>query len=113
MSKLVVALMMILAAAVSGCLTQEPTATDFVGKWKSSRATTPIHLYPNGEWELEADDGGDLQYGVWQYFDKKIMWSYILDDMMGHDLNPLVSIGPREFTLRERDGTITTFKKLD
>lgn len=113
MPKHVIAVILILVAAMFGCSRQEFTEKDFVGKWKSSRATTPIHLYPNGEWELEAEDGSELQYGVWQYFDNKIMWSFILDDMMGHDLNPVVSVGPREFKLREQDGTVTTFKKLD
>ena len=40
---------------LAGC--QRISEGDFVGKWQSSRAITPIHLAANGEWEIRQDDG--------------------------------------------------------
>ena len=100
--------------ALSACSSRESfTAKDFVGKWKSSRATTPVYMYANGEWELKTDDGAVLQYGVWQYRDGNILWSIKIDRRIGHDLNRVLSVKPREFKLREMDGSTTTFAKLD
>lgn len=112
-SKFVLSVVLVLIASLNACSTKELTEKDFVGTWRSTRSTTPIRLFENGEWELTTDDGSTLQYGVWQYFDNKIMWSFILDDAMGHDTNPIVSVGPKEFKLRENNGSITTFSKLD
>ena len=85
----------------------------FVGKWKSSKLKTPIYLYANGEWEIRKDDGAVLQYGVWQYKDKRIIWSYKIGSHVGHDSNPVLSATAHEFQVGESDGTTTTFKKLD
>lgn len=85
----------------------------FVGKWQSSRATTPIRLDANGEWELVAADGKVLQYGVWQYFNGKIMWSVIVDQEAQHDVTTVLSASDKEFRLGERDQSVTTFKRLD
>lgn len=112
-SKRVLAAMLLFAFLAGGCKERESmSAKDFVGTWKSSRASTPIQMYDNGEWELMTADGGVMQYGVWQYFDRKIMWSFIIDDRFGHDTNPIVAASPAEFRLRETDGTITTFVRL-
>jgi hypothetical protein len=113
LSKFVLAVLLVLMALLNACSKAELTEKDFVGTWRSTRSTTPIRLLANGEWELTSNDGSTLQYGVWQYFDNKIMWSFILDDVMGHDTNPIVAASPREFKLRENDGSITTFSKLD
>lgn len=89
------------------------TARDFVGKWKSSRLTTPLRLEENGEWQIVQDDGSVLQRGVWQYLDHAILWSYKVDGEIGHDKNAVLSVSPGKFELRERDGSTTTFVRLD
>ncbi|MBS1129034.1 MAG: hypothetical protein H6R16_36 [Proteobacteria bacterium] len=86
---------------------------DFVGKWQSDRAVTPIHLAANGEWELRKDDGTLLQYGVWRYEGKQIIWSIKQGGRIIDDPNPVLSVTPAEFRLRERDGQTTVFKRLD
>jgi hypothetical protein len=102
------------ASALYGCSGQEAIAEGyFVGKWKSSKLTTPLYLYANGEWEIKTKDGAILQFGVWEYKDKKIIWSYKVDSYIGHDVNAVVSATPGEFRLRESDNTTTTFTKLD
>jgi hypothetical protein len=113
-SKLVLAALLMVFAILNGCSHRETiTEKNFVGKWKSSRITTPIYLYENGEWEIKTDEGGVLQYGVWQYKDNKIMWTVHIDNQIGHDTNPVLSAIPREFQLRENDGSVTIFSKLD
>lgn len=89
------------------------TEKTFVGKWRSSKLGTPIYLYQNGEWEIKKDDGVVLQYGVWQYKDKNLIWSYKVDGSVGYDPNPLISANSEEFKLQEADGTTTTFSRLE
>lgn len=97
-----------------GCSEREAISEDqFVGKWKSSRLATPVYLFANGEWEIKTEDGGVLQYGVWQYGDRKLTWSFKIDSQIGHDVNPVLSATPREFRLLESDRTTTVFTKLD
>jgi len=109
----------------------------FVGKWKSSRTETPvrlfnngeweirapdgsgqqyetsIRLYNNGEWEIQAPDGSVQQYGVWQLVDKKILWSNLHNGRISHEEKTVLAVSPREFKLRERNGSTTTFVKID
>ncbi len=89
------------------------TEKDFVGKWKSSKLATPIYLYANSEWEIKKDDGAILQYGVWQYKDKKLTWSYKMDGSVGHDVDPVVSANSKEFKVLENDGVTTIFTRLE
>lgn len=113
-SKLVLAVMLMVFATLNGCSRSDALNEKyFVGKWKSSRVTTPVYLYENGEWEIKADDGSVLQYGVWQYKDNKIMWSFQIDNQMGHDTNVILSSSPKEFQLRENDRSVTTFTRLE
>lgn len=87
---------------------------NFVGKWQSSRAITPIYLYPNGEWEIKQENGTILQYGVWQYREKAIVWS--LKQPNGsilRETNPVVSFTSQEFQIQELDRSVTTFKKWE
>lgn len=86
---------------------------DFVGKWQSSRLVTPLHLAANGEWEIKTEAGAILQYGVWRYADKKIIWTIKQGTQISDDVNPVVSLGPGEFRLQERDGTTTVFRRLE
>jgi hypothetical protein len=86
---------------------------NLVGKWRSSKLATPIYLHANGEWEIKTDEGAVLQYGVWQLKGKNIIWTYKVDARIGHDGDPIVSSKAREFRVKESDGSITTFDKLD
>lgn len=88
------------------------TAHGFFGKWKSSRLMTPIYLYESGDWEIRTDDGAVLQYGVWQYEDEKLIWSFNADGSIVHDANKVMSFREGEFRLREVDGTVTTFRRI-
>jgi hypothetical protein len=87
--------------------------SSFVGKWKSSKLETPLYLYDNGEWEIKKNDGAILQYGVWRYEGKKIIWSFKAGSDIIHDVNPVLFFSSNEFQLKEKDGTITVFKKLE
>jgi len=85
---------------------------DFVGKWQSSRALTPIHLAANGEWEIRKDDGTVLQYGIWRYADNKLIWSFKQGERVIDDPTAVLSVDAREFRIRERDGATTVFSRL-
>ena len=90
-------------------------AAQFVGQWKSSRlALTPVHLLPNGEWEIRTSEGKVLQYGLWQLDGQRLVWT--VRDASGdltRDVNPVVSVDARRFVLLERDGSQTTFDRQD
>ena len=106
--------LLLTALVFSGCSEREViNERNFVGKWKSSKLTTPVYLYANGEWEIRTDDCGVLQYGVWQYGDRKLTWSFKIDSQIGHDVNAVLSASPREFRIKEGDGSATTFSRLD
>lgn len=98
----------LLAACGSGA--KDPKA--FVGVWRSSRTHTPLHIHENGEWEIVGADGSVLQFGVWQYDGKAILWSYRAGGTTQHDRNPVVSVAPGEFSLREQSGDVTRFVRL-
>lgn len=103
----------LLALALLAACQQAPKPEQFTGKWKSSRLTTPMHLRANGEWEVRGDDGQVLQYGVWQVQEQRLVWSVRVNGTLVHDPNAIVSVGPRRFELRERDGSLTQFDRLD
>ena len=90
-----------------------PTAKSFEGKWKSSKMVTPLYMHPNGEWEIKKDDQRVLQYGIWQYRDNAIAWTFKLNGEVFSEVNAVVATGATGFKLRETDGSISTFSKLD
>jgi hypothetical protein len=100
----------LLAASCSGDALSPDT---FVGKWQSSRSTVPLHLYANGEWEIKRESGEVLQFGVWQYEGRRIVWTFKDGSHVGHEANAVLSVSEREFQLRERDLSTTVFKRLD
>ena len=103
---------LILGITLGACGGKKPVSpASFVGTWKSSKLTTPLVLYENGEWEIRKDDGGVLQYGIWEYRDGRIIWTVKLDGKLMQDPNPVVSVSANEFQLRE-NGQITTFKRI-
>lgn len=86
---------------------------DFVGRWQSSRTLTPLYLAANGEWEIRTAEGAVLQYGVWRYDGKQLIWTYKQGARVFDDANDVLSVAPAEFRLRERNGTTTVFRRLD
>lgn len=109
-----VAVTWIVLAVTSGCTKKESlySEKDFVGKWESSRVTTPVHLYEDGEWELITESDEVQQYGVWLYSDNKILWTVRVNGKIHHDPNPVLSATANEFQLREKDGSVTTFRRI-
>jgi hypothetical protein len=102
-----------IALMCTSCGRETTTEKNFVGKWKSTKLETPIYLYDNGEWEIKTEGGAILQYGVWQYEDRKIKWTYKVDSQIGHDVNAVLSATLLEFQVKEADGTTTTFSRLE
>jgi hypothetical protein len=101
---------------LSACTGEKPLQTQqFVGTWKSSRlASRPVYLMANGEWEIrDANGGKPLQYGVWRLQGQTMLWTYLMDGAPMHDRNLVVSIQASRFTLREQDGSLTEFEKIE
>lgn len=86
------------------------SAQYFVGQWTSTRLATTLHLYGNGEWEIKIDDRV-LQYGVWEYKDKTLIWTHKAASGFIHDVNPILSFEPRRFAIKEQNGEVTTFTR--
>ncbi|WP_460504523.1 hypothetical protein [Hydrogenophaga soli] len=110
------ALVLVLALGQVGCSRQPAwTADQFVGRWKSTRlATRPIELLANGEWEIRSESGAEaLQYGVWHLQDRTLVWTFRTDSGVMHDTNPILSVSPARFELRERDGSVTRFERVN
>lgn len=107
------AVLVAVALAVGFCQRRDKVvAADFVGRWESSKTRLPIELYANGEWEIRGESGSVLQYGVWRYEDRKLIWSFKRKATVSDDPNPLLSMTPDEFRIRETDGSTTVFKRL-
>lgn len=103
-----------LALQSVGCSGQAvPDAASLAGTWKSSRLATPLHLHANGDWEIKADDGAVLQYGVWRLEGRQLVWFIRLNGGLVREANGLVSFGPQRFELRELDGSVTRFDRLE
>lgn len=107
------ALLLAAALAVGFCLRRDQVvAGDFVGRWESSKTQLPIELYANGEWEIRGESGSVLQYGVWRYENRQLIWSFKRKATVSDDPNPLLSMTPDEFRIRETDGSTTVFTRL-
>jgi hypothetical protein len=102
-----------IALLSAGCGQSAPRQEQFVGKWKSSRLATPLHMYKNGEWEIRTEEDSVLQFGVWQLDGRRIVWSIKMEGRLDHEENAVLSVGQRRFELRERDGSVTVFERLD
>lgn len=84
-----------------------------VGKWQSSRLMTPVILHDNGEWEIKQDNGVVLQYGLWDYQGNQLIWTIKQGKTLSRDINPVVSLNPDAFTVRENNRSITSFTRLE
>lgn len=104
---------LVLSGALAACgAKHQVTHASFVGKWKSSKLETPLVLFDNGEWEIKQDDGGVLQYGIWEYRGGNIIWSFKSGGQIIRDVNAVVSVTEQEFRLQE-GRQVTVFKRLD
>lgn len=109
----ILALLLAVALAVGFCQQRDKViAGDFVGRWQSSRMSLPVELYANGEWEIRGESGAVLQYGVWRYEKRQLIWSFKRKATVSDDPNPLLSMTPGEFRIRETDGSTTVFTRL-
>ena len=105
-----------MAMLLSGCPgNSEPQQLQFVGAWKSSRLDSrPLHLLANGDWEIRDEEGTrPLQYGVWQVQSRDMVWTFRTNGKTVHDKNRIESFSLRHFDLREQDGSLTSFTRLD
>lgn len=108
------ALAALLALAGACSRAPEPRAEQFVGQWKSSRlATMPLHMHANGEWEIKADEGNAVQYGVWRVQGRRMLWTVRMAGRITHDENAILLVAPQKFELREQDGSVTRFERID
>lgn len=114
-NRVVAAAMVALLVLAGSCSRQpEPRAEQFVGQWKSSRlATMPLDMRADGEWEIKAEAGKPLQYGVWQVQGRRMLWTVRIDGRITHDENAILSVGPQKFELREQDGSVTRFERIE
>lgn len=110
-ARLMATAVVLLAAACSG--QPDLRHEQFVGKWKSSRLATPLYLHKNGEWEIRTDEDSVLQYGVWQLQGKRMVWSIKVDGRLNHDENAVLSVAQKRFELREANGSVTVFERLE
>ena len=103
-------LLMVLSTACT------PRGTDtralLVGKWQSSKLVTPLYLHDNGEWEIKQDDQLVLQFGVWEYKNNTLVWTYKIGSRISSDANPVLTLTAASFQLRESDQTVTSFTRL-
>ena len=106
----------LLGMTLSGCSGDpEPQPLQFTGVWKSSRLNSrPLYLLANGDWEIRTEDSSrPLQYGVWQVQSRHMPWTFRANGKTVHDKNRIESFGLRQFVLREQDGSLTSFTRLD
>ena len=102
-----------LMSLVSACAPQSTdTRARLVGKWQSSKLVTSLYLHDNGEWEIKQDDQVVLQYGVWEYKNNTLVWTYKIGSRISSDVNPVLAMTATGFQLRESDQTITSFTRL-
>jgi hypothetical protein len=104
--------LVVVLALLAAC-EQQLKPDQFAGQWKSSRSSAPLTLHANGEWEIRDSDDHVLQYGVWQLRERSLIWSIKRDTQVQHDANAIVSVQKNSFELRERDGSLTHFERIE
>ena len=112
----VAAAISLLVTLAPGCARDpEPQPQQFVGTWQSSRlASRLLHLLANGDWEIRSEGAAKpLQYGVWQLQGRTMLWTFRSNDETVHDKNRIESFDSGQFVLREQDGSLTSFARLN
>ena len=113
---LTVAAISLLVMLAPGC-TRDPELQpqQFVGTWQSSRlASRPLQLLVNGDWEIRSEGAAKpLQYGVWQLQGRTMLWTFRSNNETVHDRNRIESVDSGRFVLREKDGSLTSFARLN
>ncbi|MBF1165342.1 MAG: hypothetical protein HXL68_09890 [Dechloromonas agitata] len=71
-----------------------------------------LGLAANGEWELRQADGSVLQYGLWRVEGKTLVWSVRQGERVIDDPTPVLAVERDMFSVRERDGATTVFRRL-
>ena len=108
-----ISLLVMLAPGCAGEPELQPQ--QFVGTWQSSRlASRPLQLLANGDWEIRSEGAAKpLQYGVWQLQGRTILWTFRSNSETVHDKNRIESFDSGRFVLREQDGSLTSFARLN
>lgn len=112
----VAAAISLLVTLAPGCARDpEPQPQQFVGTWQSSRlASRLLHLLANGDWEIRSEGAAKpLQYGVWQLQGRTLLWTFRSNGETVHDKNRIESFDSGQFVLREQDGSLTSFARLN
>ncbi len=98
----------VLKEVLSGKVAAKYQKSLFVGSWHSDQAGEIIEIKNDGTWKLGNITGKWVIYGadfVWIYNDSS-------NNMTGKlDKNPILSVGDKQFVLKELDGSKTTFFK--
>jgi hypothetical protein len=71
-------------------------------------------MLTNGDWEIRSEDAAKpLQYGVWQLQGRTMLWTFRSNGETVHDKNRIESFDSGKFVLREQDGSLTSFSRLN
>ena len=86
----------------------------YVGTWvsESGKRYNVTTMHADGRFRTEQFDGlksaGTIE-GRWQLRGEQIVWTYHQPRIDGEDANALVSTTPDRFSVRERNGSVSTF----
>jgi hypothetical protein len=95
----------------------------FIGTWEARaggfREVTTIQQ--DGTWVSESHcpskQSPDISTGSWEVKDNKIIWTYDKNNIIFRtgekDINPILEVTKDKFVLKETDGLITTYKRID
>lgn len=78
----------------------------FVGNWHSSQFHGAILLNADGTWN------GGIHSGRWTTRDGSIVWTYDDENNKREEVNVILTRTPNRFEIREQDGTVTTFTRI-
>ena len=79
----------------------------FLGSWYSTRAQKIISIIRGGKWKMVTQTGG------WSLEDGSFVWTYSDLGPRVKDKNRILHVGKRKFVLKEPDGSVTVFFKIN